>query len=422
MDPKNLIHDRCRTHPTLRVVTNDRGSVLAIVTLLLIVFLGLVALAVDLGMLYVARGEAQRTADAAAHAGAGHLMLAPFDEDGARSRAIQFASHNTVRGMSGQIDSLLDIDVVLDSQKVRVRVHRSTDRLDEGGPVPTLFAGILGFNTADVGASAAAQAWPGVASDCILPFAIPDHWFVNEDDAYRDAGIGDTYDSERDDLYIAAADHEQHTAEPPSGYTDPWPGYTGYGQARIGQEIQLTTADPSESPQPGWYYPIRLPGSTGGNDYRNSIKDCWEPGGDHKLGDEVDKEPGNMVGPTEQGFGDIFGDPDEQNIAWDHDQAYNCPRRTDRPADETGAAFVGDCVNSGSRRIRPLVMFNPEKWEDIDNGAKPVPITAFAGVFLDDWDGNNAVTVRWMNYPAVQAADEFEMCADCLLRVLRIVE
>lgn len=393
----------------LRLVSNERGAVMAFVALLLMVLLGLAAISIDLGLLFVARGEVQRTADAAAHAGAGHLLRAPFDEEGARDRAVEFAALNNVRGEWGDIRWEQDIDVVLDSQKVRARVHRTDDW---GGPIGTFFAGVLGFSEVNVGASAAAQAWPGVASDCILPFAIPDHWYVNDGGTLRDAEIGDVWDEDRGDVYIPASD-------PVEGFGEF--GYTGYGTDRIGQEIQLTTADPGESPQPGWYYSIRLPGSSGGSDYRESIKNCWEPEDepdqDFELGDEVDKEPGNMVGPSKQGFGDIFNDPDEQDIYWDDSPDWKCPRRG-----PSAGSVEGECVGSESRRVRPVVMFDPELWESIDNGAKPVPITAFAGIFLDRWDGNNAVTVRFMTYTSVKPAAEWDICADCLLRVLRIVE
>lgn len=416
MDSSKWTRSRSGTNTRARMVLNERGSVLALVVLFLIVFLGLCALAIDLGLLYVARSEAQRSSDAAAHAGAGHLVRAPFDEAGARDQAVEVASSNLVRGEWTEIRWDDDIDVLLDSQKVRARVHRTDDW---GGPVRTLFARVIGFNTVGVATSAAAQAWPGTASDCIMPFAIPDHWYVDEDGAFRDAGIGDTYlnDTDRQDLYIPAA--EPDTLYVPPGYPGEHPGYTGYGTARIGQLIQLTTADPNESPQPGWYYPIRLPGTQGGADYRASIQDCWEPSGEHELGDEVDKEPGNMVGPTQQGFADIFNDLDEQNIAWDGSEDWNCPRRTNGD----GSFIEGEaCVGEESRRVRPVVMFNPEDWEHIANGAMPVPITALAGIFLDSWDGGNSVWVRFMMYTSTKPVSEWEMCSDCLLRTIRIVE
>ncbi len=381
-----------------RQISNERGAVLAFVALLLIVFLGLAALAIDLGMLYVARGEAQRSADAAAHAGAGWLMHNPGASDQEiREEAIKFGTINRVRGTDVVINDN-DVEILWDERKIRVTAHRTTD---EGNPVRTLFAGVIGFGDVDVAATAAAQIWPGEGSDCILPFAIPDHWYVNDNGTLRDATIGDMYDGPRGDVYVPAAEPDPSLGDPP---------YTGYGTARVGQQLELTSADPSDSPQPGWYYAIRLEGSQGANDYKESIQSCWNPDGERVLGDEVDKEPGNMVGPTKQGFGDIFNDPDEQNMEWDYD--LECPVQDG-----------GDtCVGPESRRVRPLVMFDPSDWEYIANGAKPVPITAFGGVFLESWDGNNSVTVRWMRYQTLTPAQDWEDCPDCLLQMIRIVE
>ena len=68
---------------------NERGATIVFVSLLMAAVLGMAALAIDVGMLYNARAEAQRAADSAALAGAGSLMVAP-DEFRARSIAIDF--------------------------------------------------------------------------------------------------------------------------------------------------------------------------------------------------------------------------------------------------------------------------------------------------------------------------------------------
>jgi hypothetical protein len=179
-----------------RQIGNERGAVLALVTLLLIVFLGLAALAIDLGLMYVARGEAQRSADAGAHAGAGWLMHNPgASEADIRAAAIEFGTRNLVRGSEVVIKDE-DVEILWDERKVRVTAHRTGA---EENPVRTLFAGVLGIQTVDVAAVAAAQIWPGEGSDCILPFAIPDHWYVNDGGTLRDATIGDTYIGSRGD-------------------------------------------------------------------------------------------------------------------------------------------------------------------------------------------------------------------------------
>ena len=52
---------------------NSRGGVLAMVAILLFVFIGVAALAIDIGYLSHTRNELQNVADAAALAGAGYL-------------------------------------------------------------------------------------------------------------------------------------------------------------------------------------------------------------------------------------------------------------------------------------------------------------------------------------------------------------
>ncbi len=377
-------------------IGNERGAVLFLMAVMMITFLGIAALAIDTGIWFVARSEAQRAAESGAHAGAGYLMVAPGDDPGARTEAETFAEFNQVRGVTPDVLPDTDIDVLLDSQKVRVRVQRSTAR---GNPLPTVFARAMGINWVDIGVVAAAQAWPGIATECILPFAVPDQW-MKWDPAipgFRPSQFGDVWDG---------------PAEGGLDYYDPGPAPTGtgYSAQEVGQQIQLTTATPGETPQPGWYYSIRLPGSTGGNDFRASIRDCWEPSGEHEWGDPVWKEPGNMIGPTRQGFRDIFTDPNEQNMVWD--QTMGCPV-------QNGS---GSCVAYDSRRIRPIVMFDPTLWPEIDQGMSQIPVTNVAGVFLESWDGNNTVIVRWMNYTAVAPSSDWSDSSGSLLRILRIVE
>jgi Flp pilus assembly protein TadG len=58
---------------------NNHGAVLILVTLLLFVFVGVAALAVDLGHLYMVRNELQNAADAGALAGAANLYVVDAD-------------------------------------------------------------------------------------------------------------------------------------------------------------------------------------------------------------------------------------------------------------------------------------------------------------------------------------------------------
>src|SRR5688500_10348447 len=99
---------------------NRQGVALPFAALLLFVLMGLVGLAVDLAILLGARTEAQKVADAAALAGAGTYAMTT-DEDQAANAAIDFAGRNTIQGDSVEVLPE-DVEVIADSQKVRVRV------------------------------------------------------------------------------------------------------------------------------------------------------------------------------------------------------------------------------------------------------------------------------------------------------------
>ncbi len=62
----------------LRFDTNQRGVTVVLVAVLMVVFLGLAALAVDISHLYVVRNELQNAADAGALAGPGCVRCTRF--------------------------------------------------------------------------------------------------------------------------------------------------------------------------------------------------------------------------------------------------------------------------------------------------------------------------------------------------------
>ena len=84
---------------------SERGVVLYVVALMMVVFLGVAAMAIDYGIWFTARAEAEL-----------------------------FAERNPVRGVVPDVFPDQDIDVILDSQKVRVRVQRSDARGTHSAP------------------------------------------------------------------------------------------------------------------------------------------------------------------------------------------------------------------------------------------------------------------------------------------------
>ena len=338
---------------------DDEGSVLAFAALAILGILGMLALGIDLGLLYDARGQAQRTADAAALAGASALVDYGNDagvEDEVYRRVAEYVERNPVRGELASVEPG-DVDVDLEEWRVTVTAYRTTGREN---PVATLFGGIIGFEEVDVTAVATAEAAEAGGASCLLPLAIPDRWYDANDDGL--------YDEEDGDYYI------------------PWPedNYTGYSNQDIGEEILIKPfqGDGSQMNE-SWYYPWRPEGQQGADDYRDNIINCIDEDRIYEFGDEVDTEPGNMAGPTRQGFQELIDQDPE--AYWDGSLrgGEGCVSRPD----------VDHCIFD-SPRIRPAPMFDPR--EAPDPGAKPFTFRNFANIFVDRIEGKGNVYARFL--------------------------
>jgi Flp pilus assembly protein TadG len=95
----------------------ERGSALVLFTVVLSMLMVMCAGLLDLGLVRVARGELQRTADAAALAGVSGMIDGDPGGDTVRSRAIQYVGLNPVRGVVATIETL---EAVTDLGTVRV--------------------------------------------------------------------------------------------------------------------------------------------------------------------------------------------------------------------------------------------------------------------------------------------------------------
>lgn len=312
---------------------DERGGVLAMVAVTMVVLLAVAALAVDLASGYAARAEAQRIADSAALAG-GSAFLDEVNvavaEPIARERAYEYALLNNVRGVPVD-SSMVTVQVLPADRLVRVWIQKTG--------LPTWFARILGFDQLDVNARAAAQATEAGAAKCLKPFAIPDLWDETP------IGQPDGQDENDDDIW----EPDEAWTFNPNG-TDRYKRFhpdsaaesTGYGSPLRngrgpdpkdhdhGRRITIKVSDPQSeyALSPGLFYPWRLPpdpnmaecdqggGGTqpsGGATYRRNICEC--NASSVELGVPYDLEPGDMIGPTAQGIGELI---DEDPYAeWD---------------------------------------------------------------------------------------------------------
>jgi hypothetical protein len=197
--------------------SRQAGQTLALVAICLVVLVAMAAMAIDLTTLYVARGETQRAADAAALAGAEALVnsgvtTAPTTAN-LRTQAQNLANgvvaglllQNTVGGATptlvGGAPSIVYPANQADNPTVTVTLQRAN--------VPTFFARIWGRTLSTVTATATAEAYnssnpggagnnsmPPVAPKCVKPWLVPNFDpghayapFVNADGTLANPGV-----------------------------------------------------------------------------------------------------------------------------------------------------------------------------------------------------------------------------------------
>ncbi len=234
---------------TRRERLNERGIGLFIVAASLVVLLGVGALAVDLGALYVARSEAQRAADSSALAAASKLIESGFTsgfvtqataENLARQEAITIGGQNTVGGDPAVIaagDVVFDFSVP-ENPLVTVTVRRTAAT---NNPMPTFFAKVFGISEVDVTAAATAEAFnpsgggAAIGTDCVKPWILPNCDPVNAGPSSATCSGGETT------------------------FVDNVTGAIINPGTVIGTPLLLKAGNPSEASAPSQFYPIQIP-------------------------------------------------------------------------------------------------------------------------------------------------------------------
>ena len=304
----------------------QRGSVLVMVSAGMVMLLGVAGLAIDLAGLYVARNEAQRSADAAALSGAQEFVNSGFTSGLvteaqvrtlATQKAIDVGSQNLVGVQSA---SILPSDVTFDFSNpanplISVVVQRTAARRN---PMPTFFVKIFGIQSADVGASATAEAFNpsgsgstiSLGAKCLKPFLLPNcDWSnmvgTNDPNANLNCLSGSTAAS----YFIN-----------PTTNTIVNPGHVSSGGV-IGALLPIKPGNPSDAAESSKFYPVFLPsgstpsicppcasgggggggGPASGSLYRENIACCNQT--TITCGaTTIQPITGNMVGPTRQGI------------------------------------------------------------------------------------------------------------------------
>jgi Flp pilus assembly protein TadG len=336
---------------------DESGFSLVFVGLGFMGFLAASMLAIDVGMLMTARSQAQNSADAGALAGATAIAFDSWTDRSASgpavTSAITTAQKNSVMGAQVSVtppDVEFPNDPVDGSpDRVKVTVYRTASR---GNPVATLIAQYFGIRTADILATATAEASSANAMTCVKPFTIPDKWkdtctvagelcpppsYFNTNDTferYYTTGNKKGQVMPNPDVYIPAYDANGN----------PDPNYTGYNnESNRGARMTLHASNGANI-APSMYYSLAMTGDTGGDDYRWNIANC-----NHTIyhwNDPLVQEPGDKEGPTIDGITELIAkDP---GAYWDSN--CNCVM---------GSSY-GD---RQSPRIFPIPLFDPDYYQ-----------------------------------------------------------
>jgi hypothetical protein len=270
----------------------------------MVVILGLSALAIDLVSFYVARSEAQRSADAAALAGATYWSRSGCTsttsgcsgfQTGAMNAAIDVGNQNLVGGVNPNIQSsdfAWNYSPITDP-RITVTVQRTAAR---GNAVPTFFGRVLGFTTVDISATAAAETYnpgtgsgPAVGSICVKPWLMPN--------------CDPTHTSPQNTLCSGT---QAYIINPNQTIANP---------SILGTLLTIKPGSPGQAITSSQFFPVILPpgtapaecptcssggGSGGAALYRQNIECCNTR--TISCGSiTLQPETGNVVGPTRQG-------------------------------------------------------------------------------------------------------------------------
>jgi Flp pilus assembly protein TadG len=340
---------------------DESGMTLIMVATGMVAFLSATMLAVDVGMLMVARTESQNAADAGALAGAVALAYDDPADRTATGPAVRNAIAAAKAGDNSVMNaasSVIPEDVTFPTNtQVRVRVQRSGVR---GNPVSTFIAPMFGISTVDIGAEATAEVSPANAMTCVKPFTVPDKWIESQTPPWDPDDTFDVVDNKgaplaNPDIYI------------PIGQT----GYTGFNAtADKGTLITLKGAN-GNNISSSFYFPYSMGNITGASEYEWNIGNCNTliMGYNHLIL----AEPGNMVGPTTAGLQALVDrDP---SAYWD---TYNNK--------------VVSTMHPSPRMIT-LPLFDPVYFDTGKQNGRfaDLKVVNYMGFFIEEMQGNNVV-------------------------------
>ena len=384
---------------------HERGAIIIHVALALLMLIAFSAFVVDMGVMWVSRGQAQNASDAGALAGAVGLMRDGGSSTEAALSAMQWASNNaifgatnsstnvriTFSGASGSCGPSCDISPIPPCGAtpgcVRVDVFRNApDRPYRSGnvlgaPIQTLFGPLIGVTQQRVRATATAEVASGNMVRCMIPWALADRWADHHDEQvdttwFANDGLSGTAGWSPNDLFEDAIGGY---TTPHDTYTPPYrPGHTGWTVAGdYGRQLVLKNGSVGQF-SAGWANTVNLPGSVGGNDTLWDIRGCnptpvgiaeetEDCSGYPSSGTTVEQAAAGCLGVQTgvgQGYtrhgaedGGPAGPPDP--IVQQDPGARWSRTAVGGPNGETGAVVTATgALNMSSPRVRPAAVFD----------------------------------------------------------------
>jgi hypothetical protein len=335
----------------------ERGMTLVLVAMCILVFLGIAALAVDVGVLYTARTSAQHAADAGALAGAFTFVDNPLAPQPATAvdAAVRIANQNNVLGTPAGVTAA-DVTVDLPNRRVTVVASRNASR---GNAITLYFARVLGLTTSDIGASATAEAsTTPTGGRCIKPIYIPNTALSLRSDA------------------ATACTKGEIMFNPANGQLSAW--MQAQPNQGFGALITLKPNSPANALSPSQFYALDL--GSGANTYQCVWSSCLNDpacGANQSIvqcGSQYPVETGNMVGPTKQGVNALIGNPPD---TWGGIGDYISPSGT--ASSTSGSLTVAPVWDNCAQTINP------------GTNGQQVTIIGFVEIFVDGVQGQNVV-------------------------------
>jgi Flp pilus assembly protein TadG len=317
----------------------DRGAVIVQAAITMVILFGISVFAVDYGVLWLSRDQAQLSADAGALAGA---IAHAYDGTGAvTDSAAAMVSQNLVWSQVPGVEvftGACPADAI-GSGCVRVNVYR--DGTLGSARIPMIFGPVLGLETQGVRATATAQIAVGNSTSCLRPLAIPDRW-VEHRPVDKSWAPGDVFRKYRE----FGPGTRGAIVSPADEYTPPSGRGSGTGLRLawdLGEAVTLDFSDPwdNEPIRPGMLLPLNLAGG-----YQDNIEEC---NGQHvNVNDFIQLDSFADEDDTTDGLWELVGD--DPVATWDD--------ATDR--------IVNSCAPSCapvSPRLIAIAIFNVDEYQ-----------------------------------------------------------